>query len=413
MTKRDDGGPYGSAKDLPSFRTLAEQIQGAKALTLFIGRDQRDELKRIKHQLQELTETVDRFYALLGERNWVFHDDLSPDAVRALTGPEATPESAEQGLIAIYQAPETLSFMVRHLVGLEGLRVRMPLIERAVADYQASRYYATTLVLLTVMDGFVNELDNPRKGLHARGPEDLVAWDSVVGHHLGLSHAHRSFIRSNGKTQTEEVFELHRNGILHGTIIHYDNVVVATKAWNRLFAVADWARSRERAVQPPTPKPSLTNSLRQLVQLNRDQAYLKTWNPSSIDVADERSAREPVFARATAFLDAWLARNYGTMSEFLPPSLFRQSSAARPLRARQLFESSPLTAYAIERLHFVAAPVCELDLVLDPGPNRQLARMRWIREKSDGKPAMREEQGTWFLYTWGAQAMIGRRLQSS
>jgi hypothetical protein len=48
------------------------------------------------------------------------------------------------------------------------------------------------------------------------------------------------------KTSNEEVFELYRNGIVHGVLLNFNNAVVASKAWNRLFAVADWATSREK-----------------------------------------------------------------------------------------------------------------------------------------------------------------------
>ena len=128
----------------------------------------------------------------------------------------------------------------------------MPLVEHAREDYFNGRYYSVVLVLFSVMDGFVNDVDtSQRRGLHARDPSEMSAWDSVVGHHLGLSHAHAEFTKSTFKTSDEPVVELHRNGIVHGTLVNYDNVVVATKAWNRLFAVADWARSLAKEKAEP------------------------------------------------------------------------------------------------------------------------------------------------------------------
>ncbi len=89
------------------------------------------------------------------------------------------------------------------------MRPRIPLLQMALVDYESGRFYSTVLVLLSVMDGFVNDLDTAqRKGLHARSPEDMVAWDSVVGHHLGLSHAHQSFIKGHYKTSVDETTEL-------------------------------------------------------------------------------------------------------------------------------------------------------------------------------------------------------------
>src|SRR5262249_15562979 len=115
---------------------------------------------------------------------------------------------------------------------------------------------ATVHVLLSVMDGFVNEFESVRRGLHARETEDLNAWDSVVGHHMGLTSAHRTFTKSKGATSEEPVCELYRNGIVHGMLLDYDNDVVATKAWNRLFAVMDWAKAREKEQEPAKPQPT-------------------------------------------------------------------------------------------------------------------------------------------------------------
>lgn len=74
----------------------------------------------------------------------------------------------------------------------------------------------------------------------------MVAWDSVTGHHLGLRHAHQSFIKGFYKTDTTKVTDLFRNGIMHGSLVDFDNERVAAKAWNRLFAVSDWAEAQKR-----------------------------------------------------------------------------------------------------------------------------------------------------------------------
>ena len=47
---------------------------------------------------------------------------------------------------------------------------------------------------------------------------------------MGLGHAQQTFRRRFGATRDEPVQDLFRNGIVHGTLLNYDNVVVATKA---------------------------------------------------------------------------------------------------------------------------------------------------------------------------------------
>ena len=79
----------------------------------------------------------------------------------------------------------------------------------------------------------------------------MTARDSVVGHHLGLTHSMKTFRTTIKKRVDDEVFEVYRHGIVHGAVVNFDNVVVATKAWNMLFAVADWANLQPGRLNHP------------------------------------------------------------------------------------------------------------------------------------------------------------------
>jgi hypothetical protein len=413
MSKPGSRQPYRSAIDLPSFAELQEQLRGMKLLTRIVAREERAKVVELEAQLHRMAGIVDRFYDLLGQRNWVFHDDLNLERIAALVGEEATAESAEQGLVTYYQEPDTLTFMTRRLVGQPLLRPRMHLIEHALADYRAGRFYATTLVLLTVMDGFVNDVENRRKGLHARGADEMAGWDSVVGHHLGLSHAHRSFIKSTGATTGEETFELHRHGIMHGTILHFDNPVVATKAWNRLFAVVDWARSLARRDQPSPPKPSFRETLKQLAENQRTKEALAAWRPSVVTAADPTFEQQPVLQRTRLFLEAWRSRNYGQMATCLPRSYRGPTTNAGAGTVRAAYERDQLTSFEILRLNHEAAAVCEVDVRLTMSDATRDGRMRWIREKDNGSPAIAEDAGEWVLYLWDPHSIISRAKPST
>ena len=78
--------PYGSARDLPSYQELTCQIRGLKLLTRFIARNQHSDLLQLEHKLTHLVGVVDRFYDLLGPRNWIFHDSVTFSAVEAILG---------------------------------------------------------------------------------------------------------------------------------------------------------------------------------------------------------------------------------------------------------------------------------------------------------------------------------------
>jgi hypothetical protein len=272
MTKRrPQPEPYRSARDLPSVAELLEQIAGMKALTRFVGRKHRKDVLELERQVEELVTVVDRFYDLLGDRQWIFHDRLNVEMVKALLDLPA--HEAETALIEIYRDAEWLRFSTMGLRRL--MPSRMNLIEKAAQDYREDRFYACVLVLLTVMDGFVNDLDpGHRRGLHTREADELAAWDTVVGHHMGLTSAHSTFTKGSYKTSSEPLYELQRHGIIHGMLVNYDNIVVATKAWNQLFAVADWATSLERKSKPKKPEPSWATSSEKSRETNESRRLL-------------------------------------------------------------------------------------------------------------------------------------------
>ncbi len=413
MNERQDrdnasaAGPYGSARDLPIVQELTSQLDGMRRLTRFVARDQRETVRRLEAELAALTQLVDDFYTTLGPRNWIFHERLSTERVAELVGRPA--DEAEQELIVIYRDPDALDTMLRPLTRFPALQARMELIDKARSDYADERFYAAVLVLLAVMDGFVNDLEpDQRRGLHAREAGELTAWNSVVGHHLGLTHAHTSFTRGAYKLSTEPLYELQRHGIVHGTLVNFDNVVVATKAWNRLFAVADWAVARERQHQPVSPEPRLRDLLVQLLNNTRNRAALEAWQPSVLTAGDPGFDDHELVRRATQYLEGWTRRNYGAMARLLSPAVAQGSTGATAGMLRLGFEFHHLTGFVIRRAAFEAAAVGEVDLELDLEGESRNARMRWIREAQDGSPAMPDSPGEWFLYLWGPDVMLDR-----
>ncbi len=73
--------PYGSVRDLPSFRELEQQLSALKLLTYFIGQRYRHKLIESERQMERLATTVDNFYERLGPRHWIFHDSLNVSTI--------------------------------------------------------------------------------------------------------------------------------------------------------------------------------------------------------------------------------------------------------------------------------------------------------------------------------------------
>jgi hypothetical protein len=397
--------PYKSAFDLPSVAEMHQLIQGGKLLTRLIARSQRPNLIKIEKEIKQLAALVDRFYALLGPRHWIFHEHLNTEKITALL--ELPPDEAERDLIGIYKDPETLQRMIRMTRRFPEMRARMNLIDHASADYFEGRYYATVLALLSVMDGFVNDFESEHRGLHTRSEDEMHAWDSVVGHHFGLTHAHRTFTKSFSKTSDEEVTELYRNGIMHGNLVNFDNDIVATKAWNRLFAVADWAASRQMRAIPPDPKPTLKELVAKIQENEEAKKALARWRPQ-VSANEPGFADEPIHQVTAAYLEAWKARNYGRMAEFLSFLVSRDTHRQTAGMVREAYDSVRLTAFSIRRINHRAAAASEVDVDLVLDSESRGARVRWIREGEDGMAALPNQPGEWRLILWEPRAMLDR-----
>lgn len=351
MTDNPAVSPYGSARDLPSVQEMEQQIAAFKLLGILLPKDQRNQLKELAREHKRITGLVDSFYGLLGRRNWVFTGDLNLPAIEHVVDTDEA-ETAEARLIDYYNQSGRIAFPLRRLHRFDAMRPRIDLLQKALADYEDGRYYSAVLVLLSVMDGFVNDLDTAtRQGLHTRAAEDMVAWDSVAGHHLGLSHAHQSFLKGFYKTDTTEVTELFRNGITHGTLVNFDNDVVATKAWNRLFAVADWADSRERQAKPVEPTPTLRESLRRWKDVQDQKARIEEWQPYEYE-PDPAAEEQPEVARTCGdILEKWEKRQWGPVgAHFMELGSTRSSVGKLAVLAKDLYGALDLSAWTVLRV---------------------------------------------------------------
>lgn len=407
---RQPQDPYRSIRDLPKFAEMLRQLDGLGILTTFFMRDQRPEVKRLRAQLDEMVRAVDGFYEVLGPRNWIFHESLQTEVGAEIAS--MAPDVAEARLIKVYESPSLLDTMISQTRQVPALKPRQELIARAKRDFEAERYYSTVLLLITVMDGFVNDLEpKDRRGLHARDADEMVAWNSIIGHHLGLTRAHQTFKKGFYKTSDEEVFELYRNGIVHGTLTNFDNVVVAAKAWNRLFAVVDWAKSVENAAKPPEVEPTLGELLKQIQEIGREKLAIQAWKPRRLSAGDPEFDQEPVYRGAAAFLQAWQERNYGAMAARLARNSieYDESIGKAAVHLRSNYALLELDRFDVTQLDFVAPVICEVKAKLAIGEETRSAWLRCIREDDTGEPTLDDDAGDWRVMSWGPAAFFDRR----
>lgn len=398
---------FGSAYDMPSIRELQKQLRGFKVLSMMAGGRQKEELAAAQKLLDDTVGIVDGFYALLGERNWVYHDDMNLPAMQEIVDAE-NPDAAEKLLIAYYMDRTAMKFPLLRLNRLAAIRPRLELVQNAYKDFQAGRYYATVLTLITVMDGAVNDIDQgQRKGLHARNTDEMIAWDSVTAHHLGLKHAHETFTKSFRKTVTDEVRELYRHGIVHGMVVNYDNVVVAAKSLNRLFAVVDWAINLLEQDEPVTKEPTFRELMAQSAQTQRDIKLIDAFSPSEHEVQDDHDLGDEVVDAARKYLEAWRSTNYGSLSDaFMRVKGDADSPGRRASEAKDLYKDFALDNYLIKRVQHTAACVSLLDADLAVNDKEYQVSLRWVRTDDQGEPAPRGKSGSWKLSMYGPTNFI-------
>ena len=342
---------------------------------------------QLEHKLTHLVSIVDRFYDLLGPRNWIFHDSVNISAVEAILEHSTTSAEAEQKFIETYRDENYLAFWSRRLYTVDGLRERAHQIERAREHYADGQFDSAALHLIAVMDGFVNDFEpDVRHDLSSRDPDAMTAWDSVVGHHLGLTNALKAYKKTIKKRIDEEVHELHRHGIVHGTITRFDNVVVATKAWNMLFAVVDWATATEKARPPEAPKPTLREIFQQMGDTARIKEMLDAWKPSRLSDSDAGFEDHEIYSLTVEFLNSWRARNFGTLARFPTRQFGNQETTPGKMagQLRQVFEGFVLSEFHVTDLENItpAIWVSRGEATVNDKPGT--FECRWTMDEVDG-----------------------------
>jgi hypothetical protein len=382
IDKRPDQ-PYASALDIPSYRDMYMQLRAVKPLLLFSPKMRR-QMKDIENKLRYLARTVDEFYDLFGPRHWVFHGQLNPEDIGPLL--KLPVEEAERNLIGLYKDHDWLDLWVRR-IGRNPMGPWQTLLDKALEDYRAERYFSSVQLLLSVMDGFVNIVEQGvRVGLHAREPGDMQAWDSVVGHHQGLTNIMPLFRRDVKRLVTEPIYELHRNGIVHGMMVSYGNIVVATKAWNYLFSIVDWAD--DRAKQKVTdPDPFTWSGLVRSLQKNEaERQALESWEPGPSDSSDSRWAGDELVVAANEYLELWHRQNYGHLVQYLQLSARKRLGKGAPAELRRNYSDHPLSGFEVLSIDRRAPAIAVVHMRLLTSEREEVVEDRWIYEDEEGNP---------------------------
>lgn len=400
--------PYGSMEDLPSVIEARQMLLGMRLLGWIGGRHVRAQARELTASLDEITGVVDRFYEKLGERGWIFHDDLNLSAMSEIA---ASPDSetAEQRLIAYYVADDHIQWSLRRLGHHAAMRPRLELAQRALHDYQERRFYSCVLVLLSLVDGFVNDFEPARrKGLHARESEEMSPWDKAAGHHKGLANAHRIYNQRVSKLDTSEQFELRRHGLVHGMLPNFDNPVIATKAWNLLFAVSDWADGEVARLTPKEDEPTLRETLRRYADFQALKTKSESFRPYQASGSNATELRE--YTAVSDFLMAWERQRWGPVGGFFIRFGDQTRDVGKQAReARSIYEHHPLENWSITRVRRETSSLAFVEVDLVVGGVAHEAEIRLVLCDEANGIELDPDAGRWFVAPYYPEAFWSSR----
>lgn len=350
--------PYPSVYCLPQVRR--QLLPQAAALAMFSKKD-----RLFVVELLSTFETIEKFYALLGERNWIFHSILPwkkiRDILQASEASENTADLVESKMIDLYDEKliDIGIIRLKSIPALDGSDKNGSFLDRTQLLWKARDLYlmeqwgACIFYLLATIDGAVNDfcMDNSgKKSLFKRNGKTMVAYDSFVGHQRGLSNvlslararvqqlpvlsneAKDTLFAENINLATEMLSgmlpeqNIRRNGIMHGMLINFDNKLLAAKAWNLTFSIGDWMNSMLEANKPqesaPTAWQVFTSAIKSYKSNQKYRQSREAHTPYALKSENPAIKNHPIWLRATAFLEIWEREQWGRMREFGNDQLF-------------------------------------------------------------------------------------------
>ncbi len=392
-------------ENMPSVIELRKQIRGLSIVSSLLGnKETKQDAKKIEEELNGTLKIVEQFYSILGNRNWVFSDALNLDRVKEILEKENA-DKVEKALIAYLKEPGVLEMQINRLNSFPDMRPRLSLLRKAEKDYREGRYYSSTLVVVTVVDGFVNDADKAnRTALHALKPEELVNEDCVATVFAGLPSVQRIFTKTARKRIDTPLYEVQRHALMHGMATDFDNDIIASKAWCMLFAIADWKKSKEKDVASEKDEPSLIDAIRRAKSMHnetkRNMALLDRWEEHEVSLENPSEPDREVLDSYAAYCTAWKNGNYGRLADFLP-NFTNKSKGAMAGEARETYAGYPISMFEILSIVRPAAAIAVATIRFQSNGQSWDAKIRAARFDDNNQPAAEWETGSWKVMQYG------------
>lgn len=234
-------------------------------------------------QFSKLKETPDNFNKIFSKLGWVAYESISLDIMATAVDLYAArgKEVAENYLADTYDK-DTIRRGLMSFSGHKHFKKRLRLLKLAEIDYLEGRYHACVPLLLSLLDGVVDDISG-HIGFFAKG-SNLEIRDSIAAHETGLTVLAKIMTKSAKKTNERPCNIPYRHGILHGKELAFDNKIVAAKCWAAFFATRNWAESYDKLKDEPEVKEEygLKEHLAHRVAMKKLNDAIAAWRPRNM-----------------------------------------------------------------------------------------------------------------------------------
>lgn len=391
---------------LESFEALYRAIPFARKLFPKID-EVFSSFSEVKKQA-EILEIPDRFNEIFSKFGWIAYESMNFDIMKkSIARYEFNGiEEAELYLADSYDE-DALKFGIMRFSGNIEFRRRIRLANLAKEDYLERRYHACIPLLLSLIDGLVNDVSRS-VGFFAES-SDMTAWDSMAAHETGLQSLASLMTKKKNKTNEKTITIPYRNGILHGRELAFDNKIVAAKCWATLFAIRDWAAALSDWKKTPKPKKEISwkETFASIIENNRKRKLLEAWKPRDSStlsylpnngIPSELPIGTPERAIAE-FIENWCKQCYGLIAEsllyFTDTSKGKRAGLAKEDFSRRV--PSSFKIFSVEDRAFAASHVIvDLSFATQEGLLSRRVSVRAIyQEDCNGSLTWNGEKGDW------------------
>jgi type II secretory pathway component PulM len=418
--------------DIPKIKTLLQQLRSWEQLVesanslrpynqLFIKlgldinkiADQKTRVQELLQEVLELSSLADRFNDHFAKLGWIVNNSIRMDVIRHAIQLADTGQINDAEIMLVdYYTHDVILLWLNQLKHIKAFRSRMRLAHLALKDFDEGRYHACIPVVLALMDGLVNEL-NEGRGFFADSTE-LIGKNSIVAHKKGLVELSNTFSRGRRKTHTESITIPYRHGIMHGNDLGYDNKTVSAKTWSALFAVGEWAEQLEKDQLdyiPPEQLFSWTQYVEARQKVRATLQNISQWMPRKLQPgqdypqqgSNEDYSENSPERRLVEFFNEWAKKNYGNMAKCVIGRKGK-SFATLPREVRKMYENRELVEFQLLEIIDTAPAVTVIEVRLRyVRYTKELdtrCKFRLLFANEQGYSTHGQDTGIWSIMNW-------------